>query len=209
MKRTKKYPTWKTRALRRVLVLAVFLAALLVFYQPSFTPGQVIHATEDLLGLEKTEVIGHTEVLGRRVTFSANQNALLATVFQPLHPIGGAGTQPLAVLDAPTEVHPASFYAIAVWDGAQQEATILAFGQTCLEDAAKVRFYSHRSDDSGIFLDGELLSCPTGRGYLLTCQSSPAGSTSFLPTWYQVLGQEGDILYTGSLPQTGTTSPFD
>lgn len=205
MKGAKKHPTRKTKALRRILVLAVFSAVLLALYQPSFTPGQVIHAAEDLLGLEKTEVIGHTEVLGRRVTFSANRNALLATVFQPLHPVG----EPLAVLDAPTEAHPASLYAIAVWDGAQQEATTLAFGQTCLEGAAKVRLYTYRSDDSNVFLESELLSGPAGRGYLLTHQSSPAGSTGFRPAWYQVLDREDNILYTGSLPQTGTKSSFD
>ena len=86
MKRPKSLPSRRQRALRRGVVLAVFLLAFLAIHRPSITPGQVIRASENLLGLERTEVLAQEEVLSHRVTFSANQDALLLTVYQPLHP---------------------------------------------------------------------------------------------------------------------------
>ena len=105
MKRPKSLPSRRQRALRRGVVLAVFLLAFLAIHRPSITPGQVIRASENLLGLERTEVLAQEEVLSHRVTFSANQDALLLTVYQPLHPLsysmGWNNAQPLGVLSAP------------------------------------------------------------------------------------------------------------
>ena len=86
MKRPKSLPSRRQRALRRGVVLAVFLLAFLAIHRPSITPGQVIRASENLLGLERTEVLAQAEVLSHRVTLYANQDALLHTVYQPLHP---------------------------------------------------------------------------------------------------------------------------
>lgn len=97
MKRPKSLPSRRQRALRRGVVLAVFLLAFLAIHRPSITPGQVIRASENLLGLERTEVLAQEEVLSHRVTFSANQDALLLTVYQPLHPLSllhGLGQRP-------------------------------------------------------------------------------------------------------------------
>ena len=71
MKRPKSLPSRRQRALRRGVVLAVFLLAFLAIHRPSITPGQVIRASENLLGLERTEVLAQAEVLSHRVTFSA------------------------------------------------------------------------------------------------------------------------------------------
>ena len=54
MKRPKSLPSRRQRALRRGVVLAVFLLAFLAIHRPSITPGQVIRASENLLGLERT-----------------------------------------------------------------------------------------------------------------------------------------------------------
>ena len=91
MKRPKSLPSRRQRALRRMGVLLLFLLLLPALYQPSFTPRQVIRASENLLGLERTEVVGQTELLSHQVTFSANEDVLLVTVFQPLRPLGPGG----------------------------------------------------------------------------------------------------------------------
>lgn len=110
MKRPKSLPSRRQRALRRGVVLAVFLLAFLAIHRPSITPGQVIRASENLLGLERTEVLAQAEVLSHRVTFSANQDALLLTVYQPLHPLsysGGTMPSPLGC-SAPPRKRPQS-----------------------------------------------------------------------------------------------------
>ena len=82
MKRTKKLPARKAKTLRRGIVLAVFLVGILALYQPCLTPGQAIRASETELGWEKTQVLGETQVLSRRVTLSANRDGLMTTVFR-------------------------------------------------------------------------------------------------------------------------------
>lgn len=192
MKRPKSLPSRRQRALRRGVVLAVFLLAFLAIHRPSITPGQVIRASENLLGLERTEVLAQEEVLSHRVTFSANQDALLLTVYQPLHPLsysmGWNNAQPLGLLSAPTEAAPVTLSVLPFWDSDAQETLILAFGQTVLE--------------------GALFSSATGDGYLFLYQPSPTEDV-FLPAWYQVLDREDRVLYTGSLPKTLTHASFD
>ena len=215
MKRPKSLPSRRQRALRRGVVLAVFLLAFLAIHRPSITPGQVIRASENLLGLERTEVLAQAEVLSHRVTFSANQDALLLTVYQPLHPLsysmGWNNAQPLGVLSAPTEAAPVTLSVLPFWDSDAQETLILAFGQTVLEGACKVRIYNHTgvwNYSPDVFLEGALFSSATGDGYLFLYQPSPTEDV-FLPAWYQVLDREDRVLYTGSLPKTLTPASFD
>ena len=87
MKRTKKLPSRKAKTLRRGIVLAVCLVGILALYQPCLTPGQAIRASETELGWEKTQVLGETQVLSRRVTLSANRDGLMTTVFRPFQPL--------------------------------------------------------------------------------------------------------------------------
>ena len=87
MKRTKKLPSRKAKTLRRGIVLAVCLVGILALYQPCLTPGQAIRASEAELGWEKTQVLGETQVLSRRVTLSANRDGLMTTVFRPFQPL--------------------------------------------------------------------------------------------------------------------------
>ena len=89
MKRTKKLPSRKAKTLRRGIVLAVCLVGILALYQPCLTPGQAIRASETELGWEKTQVLGETQVLSRRVTLSANRDGLMTTVFRPFQPLSG------------------------------------------------------------------------------------------------------------------------
>ena len=97
------------------------------------------------------------------------------------------------------------------WDSDAQETLILAFGQTVLEGACKVRLYNHPgvwNYSPDVFLEGALFSSATGDGYLFLYQPSPTEDV-FLPAWYQVLDREDRILYTGSLPETWTHASFD
>ena len=165
--------------------------------------------------MERTEVLAQEEVLSHRVTFSANQDALLLTVYQPLHPLsysmGWSNAQPLGVLSAPTEAAPVTLSVLPFWDRDAQETLILAFGQTVLEGACKVRIYNHTgvwNYSPDVFLEGALFSSATGDGYLFLYQPSPTEDV-FLPAWYQVLDREDRILYTGSLPETWTHASFD
>lgn len=74
--------------------------------------------------------------------------------------MGGAGAQPLAVLDAPTQARPVSFYAIAVWDGAQQEATIWPLVKPAWRMLPRYVSTPTGRTIPSIFLEDELLSCP-------------------------------------------------
>ena len=207
MKRPKSLPSRRQRALRRMGVLLLFLLLLLTLYQPSFTPGQVIRASEHLLGLERTEVVGQTELLSHQVTFSANGDVLLVTVFQPLRPLGPSmdwiHTQ--VALDAPTDRQPCSLTLRSVWDQEAEASAFLVFGQTCLEGARWVRIYNHPASwsyDPNVYLEGEFFSTSTGQGYCFQQFASP--DNNFVPKWYQVLDRAGNVLYTAPLPDVYT-----
>lgn len=207
MKRPKSLPSRRQRALRRMGVLLLFLLLLPALYQPSFTPRQVIRASENLLGLERTEVVGQTELLSHQVTFSANEDVLLVTVFQPLRPLGPSmdwiHTQ--VALDAPTDRQPCSLTLRSVWYQEAEASAFLVFGQTCLEGARWVRIYNHPASwsyDPNVYLEGEFFSTSTGQGYCFQQFASP--DNNFVPKWYQVLDRAGNVLYTAPLPDVYT-----
>ena len=136
-------------------------------------------------------------------------------MYQPLHPLsysmGWDNAQPLGLLSAPTEAAPVTLSVLPFWDSDAQETLILAFGQTVLEGACKVRIYNHPgvwNYSPDVFLEGALFSSATGDGYLFLYQPSPTEDV-FLPAWYQVLDREDRVLYTGSLPKTLTHASFD
>ena len=112
MKRTKKLPSRKAKTLRRGIVLAVCLVGILALYQPCLTPGQAIRASEAELGWEKTQVLGETQVLSRRVTLSANRDGLMTTVFRPFQPLspllGWKGEALLCASNTPSQAYPSS-----------------------------------------------------------------------------------------------------
>ena len=87
MKRPKSLPSRRQRALRRGVVLAVFLLAFLAIHRPSITPGQVIRASENLLGLERTEVLAQEEVLPTGSPFPPTRTPYYLTVYQPPPPL--------------------------------------------------------------------------------------------------------------------------
>lgn len=111
MKRPKSLPSRRQRALRRGVVLAVFLLAFLAIHRPSITPGQVIRASENLLGLERTEVLAQEEVLSHRVTFPPTRTPYSSPCTSPSTPYptpwGGTMPSPLGC-SAPPRKRPLS-----------------------------------------------------------------------------------------------------
>lgn len=129
MKRTKKLPSRKAKTLRRGIVLAVCLVGILALYQPCLTPGQAIRASETELGWEKTQVLGETQVLSRRVTLSANRDGLMTTVFRPFQPLspllGRQGEALLCASNTPSQAYPSSLTAIPFQPEEGKEGSLL------------------------------------------------------------------------------------
>lgn len=198
MKRTKKLPSRKAKTLRRGIVLAVCLVGILALYQPCLTPGQAIRASEAELGWEKTQVLGETQVLSRRVTLSANRDGLMTTVFRPFQPLspllGWQGEALLCASNTPSQAYPSSLTAIPFQPEEGKEGSLLLFGQVELAEAAAVRVYDKREEAlSDLSLEAPL----------------PAQEIAFHPSWHEILDQAGHILYAGPLSYTAPVSSID
>lgn len=198
MKRTKKLPSRKAKTLRRGIVLAVCLVGILALYQPCLTPGQAIRASETELGWEKTQVLGETQVLSRRVTLSANRDGLMTTVFRPFQPLspllGRQGEALLCASNTPSQAYPSSLTAIPFQPEEGKEGSLLLFGQVELAEAAAVRVYDKREEAlSDLSLEAPL----------------PAQEIAFHPSWHEILDQAGHILYAGPLSYTAPVSSID
>ena len=207
MKRTKKLPSRKAKTLRRGIVLAVCLVGILALYQPCLTPGQAIRASETELGWEKTQVLGETQVLSRRVTLSANRDGLMTTVFRPFQPLspllGRQGDALLCASNTPSQAYPSSLTAIPFQPEEGKEGSLLLFGQVDLAEAAAVRVYDKRE---GALSD---LSLEDGRQMVCTTLPLPAQEITFFPSWHEILDQAGHILYAGPLTYTAPFSSID
>ena len=215
MKRPKSLPPGGRGPLPPGVVLAVFLLAFLAIHRPSITPGQVIRPRKTCWGWSGRRSWPRRRSSPTGSPFSANQDALLLTVYQPLHPLsysmGWNNAQPLGLLSAPHGSGPSHPLRAPLWDSDAQEILILAFGQTVLEGPA--RCGSTTTQAFGIIaptysLEGALFPPPRETG-TSSCTSPPPTEDVFLPAWYQVLDREDRILYTGSSPETWTHASFD
>lgn len=206
MKRTKNLPSRKAKTLRRGILLAVCLVGILALYQPCLTPGQAIRASEAELGWEKTQVLGETQVLSRRVTLSGSRDGLMATVFRPFQPLspllGRQGEALLWVSNTPSRAYPSSLTAIPFRpeEGQEGDGSLLLLGQVDLAGAAAVRVYDKaESSPSDLSLEAPLSTGADGRQMVCTTLPLPAQEITFLPSWYEILDQAGHILYAGPL----------
>ena len=204
MKRTKKLPSRKAKTLRRGIVLAVCLVGILALYQPCLTPGQAIRASETELGREKTQVLGETQVLSRRVTLSANRDGLMTTVFRPFQPLspllGRQGEALLCASNTPSQAYPSSLTAIPFQPEEGKEGSLLLFGQVELAEAAAL---------SDLSLEAPLSTGADGRQMVCTTLPLPAQEIAFHPSWHEILDQAGHILYAGPLSYTAPVSSID
>ena len=214
MKRTKKLPSRKAKTLRRGIVLAVCLVGILALYQPCLTPGQAIRASETELGWEKTQVLGETQVLSRRVTLSANRDGLMTTVFRPFQPLspllGRQGEALLCASNTPSQAYPSSLTAIPFQPEEGKEGSLLLFGPVDLAEAAAVRVYDKREEAlSDLSLEAPLSTGADGRQMVCTTLPLPAQEITFHPSWHEILDQAGHILYAGPLSYTAPVSSID
>ncbi len=185
------------------------LVGILALYQPCLTPGQAIRASEAELGWEKTQVLGETQVLSRRVTLSANRDGLMTTVFRPFQPLspllGRQGEALLCASNTPSQAYPSSLTAIPFQPEEGKEGSLLLFGQVDLAEAPPFASTINGKRPCQTSLSRPPLHRGGRPADGLYHPPLPAQEITFHPSWHEILDQAGHILYAGPCP---TLRPF-
>lgn len=191
------------------------LVGILALYQPCLTPGQAIRASETELGWEKTQVLGETQVLSRRVTLSANRDGLMTTVFRPFQPLspllGRQGEALLCATNTPSQPIPPRSPPSPFSRRRERRVPSSSSARSTWPEAAR----PFASTINGKRPCQTSLSRPpspperTARQMVCTTLPLPAQEIAFHPSWHEILDQAGHILYAGPLSYTAPVSSID
>lgn len=191
----KKRRTRRHRALRRLLLCALFILVPLGLHMVSFTPTQLLRGAEHRLGLEQTEILAQTKAGSKIYTLSANETLLLVTKFSPpVQVFSPDGPDPYRAISLSfTKREFWSDFFLLPEDGATASNHIQFFGLVDLPAAASVRIFCDDMDPSCTF-QAQLFSGPGGYRYFWADFYAPATHPDLSPYWIVILDQAGQIL---------------